>query len=1340
MEVLKKITSIFLLLLLTVSLPVFADIPKGTVVLRDKAYDLEYINNKEDSPNIQKIANDSYEIYVKGYDGKWYDNSSGKEISKNKIRAVTYMNNLGELSDYAERDGKKILLTVTRACYIASNQIMVQFNKKVDVTTALDKLNYKINSDILSDKDTIKLMEDGKTVIITLNKDIEDKKFMSNIFVSKNVLDINKNSMNLDYDKNVVVINDMKAFLDSDKELKSDIDILASGYELRDADIYGSVYINADSVRVLNTNVSNKIVINPGKEGTTNLLNTNSRCIDVLSGGTSSIHLYNVKSSELNVLSDRNLRVELRGRSLIGRTRVSSAAILDVISGSFGNVIINIEDGMKSVYGQAVELRGCFDKSVILESGVTLRVSKYTSIPNVIVSTFDKHAFVFFDGNFDKITIENNAKIKIKANSYIGKICSKLDVNIDVGSGAVVKETTKNVKNIGRGIVESNNGITSANTNIDEDSSKTSSKTSHSSSSHAGDGHVAQKPPTANDVTILGNFIVGQILTGNYVYYDRNGDKEGDSIFKWYRADDNSGTNKVKIDGAISKTYKLTSEDEGKYISFEVTPVAKTGKNKGVAVLSDFVGPVKGLLDTEKPVITLKGEKSLELTVGQIFRDPGVTAVDNIDGDISANVKATITDVSGNKVANVDTSKPGTFIIHYNVSDAAGNKADEVTRTVVVKEEVVLDTEEPVITLKGSKVIEVIAGNYFEDPGVTAVDNIDGDISANVKATITDVSGNKVANVDTSKPGTFIIHYNVSDAAGNKADEVTRTVVVKEEVVLDTEKPVITLKGSKVIEVIAGNYFEDPGVIAVDNIDGDISANVKATVTDVSGNKVANVDTSKPGTFIIHYNVSDAAGNKADEVTRTVIVKEEVVLDTEKPVITLKGSKVIEVIAGNYFEDPGVIAVDNIDRDISKRVNVTVTDRAGNEFTKVDTRKPFTFIIHYNVSDAAGNKADEVTRTVIVKKKVILDTKKPVITLIGAKTIKLTVGQTFEEPGVTAVDNIDGDISANVKVTVTDVSGNKVANVDTSKPGTFIIHYNVSDTAGNKANEVTRMVVVREREVPDTEKPVIVLRGEKIVELTVGQTFEDSGATAVDNIDGDISDNIKVTVTDVSGNEVANVDTSKTGAFTIHYNVSDAAGNKADEVTRTVIVNDSSVTKRSVNVKVQGHRVTISIESPNIKDSVTLKIENEKGDKVYVDQKDKARGEIINNKCEFTTELENGRYTAYINAIKNEKIIVRTFDINGTDEEKPVNIDIQGQKVTISIESPNIKNSVTLKIENEKGAIVFVGQKDKNDGGIIGNRCDFTTVLRKKGKYTVYINAIKNEGIIKRTIQIGVSN
>jgi hypothetical protein len=74
------------------------------------------------------------------------------------------------------------------------------------------------------------------------------------------------------------------------------------------------------------------------------------------------------------------------------------------------------------------------------------------------------------------------------------------------------------------------------------------------------------------------------------------------------------------------------------------------------------------------PVIELLGANPLTITQGQAFVDPGATASDTQDGDLTA---AIATD------SNVNSAVPGTYEVIYSVSDTAGHTVS-ATRTVIV--------------------------------------------------------------------------------------------------------------------------------------------------------------------------------------------------------------------------------------------------------------------------------------------------------------------------------------------------------------------------------------------------------------------------------------------------------------------------------------------------------------------------------------------------------------------------------------------------------------------------------------------------------------------------------
>lgn len=75
--------------------------------------------------------------------------------------------------------------------------------------------------------------------------------------------------------------------------------------------------------------------------------------------------------------------------------------------------------------------------------------------------------------------------------------------------------------------------------------------------------------------------------------------------------------------------------------------------------------------------------------------------------------------------------------------------------------------------------------------------------------------------------------------------------------------PIITLVGPEFFDHPCGLSFEDPGVIATDGEDKDITEHVI---------REGYVDVNQPGTYLLTYNVSDEYGNSSFQEKRYVTV------------------------------------------------------------------------------------------------------------------------------------------------------------------------------------------------------------------------------------------------------------------------------------------------------------------------------------------------------------------------------------------------------------------------------------------------------------------------------------
>jgi len=469
---------------------------------------------------------------------------------------------------------------------------------------------------------------------------------------------------------------------------------------------------------------------------------------------------------------------------------------------------------------------------------------------------------------------------------------------------------------------------------------------------------------------------------------------------------------------------------------------------------------VQEVADQTPPVLTLLGDTVLTLACGDAYQEPGFSAIDLVDGVLTAQVQ-----VAG----AVPTGQTGSFVITYSVQDLAGNSAS-VQRTVNV-----VDNLAPVLALIGADPLLVPCTTTFIDPGATALDTCDGAVGAVATGA-----------VNTAVPGGYTRTYTATDAAGNSAS-ITRTVQV-----VDLVAPVITRIGPASISVACGGVLNDPGATALDACAGNVTAGIS-----VSG----AVDVATPGSYTRTYTAVDPSGNSVS------VNREFVVTDTQAPAITLVGANPLTVACGESFGDPGASALDACDGVLTLQIAATGA---------VNTAQPGSYLRTYSVADVAGNVA-QVTRVVNV-----VDQGPPVLLLNGPEILTIPCGGTLNDPGVSAIDACGGDLGGLVQVG---------GALNLNLPGDYTRTYTATDASGNTAS-ITRVI-----RVADAVPPVITLIGP--AELTIATDcggFTDPGASATDACVGTLNASISV---------VGNVDRRVPGEYTLTYSVVDTAGNSA---------------------------------------------------------------------------------------------------------------------------------------------------------------------------------------------------
>lgn len=232
----------------------------------------------------------------------------------------------------------------------------------------------------------------------------------------------------------------------------------------------------------------------------------------------------------------------------------------------------------------------------------------------------------------------------------------------------------------------------------------------------------------------------------------------------------------------------------------------------------------------------------------------------------------------------------------------------------------------------------------------------------------------------------------------------------------------LNLHGSDQMTLDYGDSFIDPGAVAVFS-----GTHLFTDGLEIPVRVEGHVDVNHIGTYQLRYFAEHLRWQA--EVIRTVTIVDDVA-----PRIWLVETPGSYVIPGQTYQEEGFLARDNYDGDLTDQVvKAVLSDR----------------IIYY-VEDSSGNR-DEVVRSIVY-----YDPIPPELTLKGDSSITITEGGGFEEPGYTATDNCDGDITHRVQIT---------GSVNTKKSGTYKLIYTVEDSFGH--------VVTAERTVKVKEKPKV---------------------------------------------------------------------------------------------------------------------------------------------------------------------------------------------------------------------------------------------------------------------------
>ncbi len=249
---------------------------------------------------------------------------------------------------------------------------------------------------------------------------------------------------------------------------------------------------------------------------------------------------------------------------------------------------------------------------------------------------------------------------------------------------------------------------------------------------------------------------------------------------------------------------------------------------------------------------------------------------------------------------------------------------------------------------------------------------------------------------------------------------VVVTIAVAAVRALDFEKHInLTLNGQQDIYIEFGQTYEEQGAVASLSRSGEA---VDVTV-------IGQVDTSRVGDSLIKY-IAQYDGHTVTQYRRVHIV------DSQAPVITLVTDPNSYTLVGEAYREEGFTAADNYDGDLTNAVVCKEADG----------------VMHYTVSDSSGNV------TTVTRKINYVDPNAPTLSLAGGQAAFILAGEQYAEPGYTASDLRDGDLSGNVIVS---------GDVDGNLPGIYTLKYKVSNSVGLEAAAERIIYVVPKQDAED---------------------------------------------------------------------------------------------------------------------------------------------------------------------------------------------------------------------------------------------------------------------------------
>ncbi|MFQ4690744.1 hypothetical protein C4U57_01170 [Clostridioides difficile] len=761
-------------------------------------------------------------------------------------------------------------------------------------------------------------------------------------------------------------------------------------------------------------------------------------------------------------------------------------------------------------------------------------------------------------------------------------------------------------------------------------------------------------------------------LGSEYSYYinaiDKDGNKIGTSNVENINVQSDFKAFVYEVNNSSTAPTELKNKSDG-FIALRelidknylhVASVDNTGNISDIKTI-----PILGLFIDEPPVINVPGDNSLKQN-DKVDINEGVSAIDEIDGDLTSKINTKIISPKGEIVSDIDTNILGNWVVEYKVTDSKGQTTEYIRKINVIKNiNLKLNVGELITTSKftqfpnakiESKEDEKVNGikmyfsNEFNDSmkvhytldGIEKV-TTNRSIIIDDELTIKDAE-NLIKSIkidhDNSKKFNFNIVLSSNDAESiiyNYENNHYYKFIYSKGISLEDAKK----------EASKQEFLGNKGYLV--KIDSESEKEVLSMLTDQYFWNDTSTDNKEKNGFVVEFGLEDKLPSP-DTINifdyESIIniepfkSKQDIIINT---LVDKKENKVI--LDWNDIKDVSYYKVLQKKNDIGD-FKVISSDKNESYFEDIegkDVNKP-TAPIHklYDTGIKQGLKFDSEDIATKIEYYIEGISKYGDVTHTSNKKM-VEIKSGLEGFSYEVSDNPTP--SSNLGNTINSTDGFISAKELASKKYVHIISV---DKAGNKSQIVTLPIIGLFIDNP----PILQVGGNISIEQNKEYNIMEN-ILATDDYDGDLTKDIKVNIKNPAGEIVDKFDTSSLGKWTIQYSVKDSK--EQESKAEKVITVKENLDYLNVNLG-EPNKTRFCTEFPNASvtnnsdkkiNGIKLYISSGYNESIVINYTDKGikksfKGQQIILDDSYTTEEANN----LVKSLKIEHDNTTDFDFN----------------------------------------------------------------------------------------------